>query len=53
MLKLILFQTASSPEIFISFFSLVRNEYQVENINMDKEGRIIIFETGGMTCGNV
>ena len=32
---------------------LVRNEYQVENINMDKEGRIIIFEMGGMTCGNV
>ena len=32
--------------------SLVKNEYNVENITMDKEGRVIIFEIGGITCGN-
>ena len=32
--------------------SLVKNEFQAENITMDKEGRVIIFEIGGVTCGN-
>ena len=28
--------------------SLVKNELEIENIAMDSEGRIIIFEVGGM-----
>ena len=31
---------------------LVKNEFNAENITMDKEGRVIIFEIGGVTCGN-
>ena len=33
--------------------SLVKNELEVKNIAMDKEGRIIIFEVGELTCGNM
>ena len=33
--------------------SLVRNEVEVKNIAMDNEGRIIIFEVGDLTCGNM
>ena len=31
---------------------LVKNEFQIENVTMDKEGRIIVFEIDGITCGN-
>ena len=30
----------------------MKNEYYAENITMDKDGRVIIFEIGGVTCGN-
>ena len=33
--------------------SLVKNEFEVENIVMDKEGRIIIFDVGDLTFGNM
>ena len=33
--------------------SLVKNEFGVENIVMDKEGRIIIFDVGDLTFGNM
>ena len=33
--------------------SLIKNDFNAENITMDKEGRIIIFEVGGITCGNL
>ena len=33
--------------------SLVKNEFDVENISMDREGRVLIFEVGGITCGNL
>ena len=33
--------------------SLIKNELEAENIVMDKEGRVIIFEVGGITCGNL
>ena len=33
--------------------SLIKNEFEVENVAMDKEGRVIIFEVGGVTCGNL
>ena len=33
--------------------SLIKNELEAENIAMDKEGRVIIFEVGGITCGNL
>ena len=33
--------------------SLVKNEFDVKNIAMDKEGRIIIFEVGDITFGNM
>ena len=33
--------------------SLVKTEFDVENLAMDKEGRVIIFEVGGVTCGNL
>ena len=33
--------------------SLVKNDFEVKNVAMDKEGRIIIFEVGDMTCGNL
>ena len=31
---------------------MVKNEFEPENIAMDREGRVIIFEVGGITCGN-
>ena len=33
--------------------SLVKNEFEVKNVAMDKEGRIIIFEVGNLTFGNM
>ena len=33
--------------------SLVKNEFEVKNVAMDKEGRIIIFEVGSLTFGNM
>ena len=33
--------------------SLVKNEFDVENIYMYREGRVLIFEVGGITCGNL
>ena len=33
--------------------SLVKNEFEVKNVAMDSEGRVIIFEVGGITCGNL
>ena len=33
--------------------SLIRNDFETKNITMDTEGRVIIFEVGGVTCGNL
>ena len=33
--------------------SVVKNDFEVKNIGMDTEGRVIIFEVGGITCGNL
>ena len=33
--------------------SLIKNDINVENIAMDREGRVIIFKVGGMTFGNL
>ena len=33
--------------------TLVKNDFEIKNINMDKEGRVIIFEVGGITFGNL
>ena len=32
---------------------LIKNEFQAEDIAMDKDGRAIIFEIGGITFGNL
>ena len=31
----------------------MKNELEVKNVAMDKEGRVIIFEVGDVTCGNI
>jgi exonuclease III len=33
--------------------SLIKNDFEVKNVAMDSEGRVIIFEVGGVTCGNM